>query len=159
MKYWALLVLLFAVPAKAGVEELYGTWGGVWSPTFKFTGDHVQYGSPPYPTAHVGFDFHSFTNDFGNLTVEGALSGNVTALSLSGTTVNVTVFYPGEGNPMGYGDIVGTRSGDTITGTFIERSPATAGFIHWEGPVTITKVPEPSALVWLAGILLVRRRR
>jgi len=159
MKYWALLVLLFAVPARAGVEELYGTWGGVWSPTLKFTGAHVQYGSPPYPSAAVGFDFHSFTTNFGNITVQGALSGNVTALSLDGAAVNVTVFYPGEGNPTGYGDIVGTRNGNTITGTFIERSPAGAGFIHWEGPVTITKVPEPSALVWLAGILLVRRRR
>jgi hypothetical protein len=157
-------VLLGAANAKADTSDLYTTFNGVWSPTYEFTGNMVQYGSAPYAPAPVQFNLHAMDAthpDFGSLFVSGALSGRVVGLSETGSTVNMTVFYPDEGNPNGYGDFVGTKVGDTISGEFDERSPASPGYLHARGPMTITAVPEPSVigvLIVASGMIWGRRR-
>lgn len=140
-----LLVASGAWCARADTADLYGGWAGTWSPNFKFTGNRVPSGSPPYAPTAVQFFVHDLISDHGYVTVSGALGGDITAVSLDGTTVRMTVFYPGEGDPTGYGDLVGVRNGDTITGTFNERAPAGRGFEHWEGPITLTRLPVPPA--------------
>jgi hypothetical protein len=156
-------------PARAGVEQLYGTWRGVWSPTYKFTGNHVQFGQPPYAPAQIEFVLHAFTtaDDYGQFHIQSppgsyVYDGQVVGLNLTGDTVGLTVFYPNENSPNGYGDVVGTLSGSTFAGTFNERYPVAPGFIHWEGPFTVSAVPEPALVtalsLGLTGLVLRRRR-
>lgn len=165
--------LAFVTAARADIADLFGTWEGTATPTFRFTGNNVQFGSPPYTPYSLQLVIHSFdavNNDFGTQAAASGSSGgfrvggDIIALSEGSGSVNLTVFYAQGGDPNGYSDFVGTLSGNLLTGTFNDRSPAPPGVIKEDTNVSLSRVvPEPSSLLLLAtsicGLWLRRRRR
>jgi hypothetical protein len=155
-------LLVVASAAQADISALFGTWQGTATPSYKFTGNNVPYGSPPYSPYSVQLILHSYdlnNNKYGTQSAAGGLnpneyhlSGIVDSLTEDSGSVTMVTFYPQEGNPNGYSDFVALLSGNTLTGTLNDRSPAGPGFIHEQTTVSLTRVvPEPSS--WVVLIL------
>jgi hypothetical protein len=165
---WIGLVGIVASPVRADISDLFGTWQGNATPTLRFTGNNVPFGSPPYTPYPIQLVFHGYdpnNNNFGAGSAPGGsrVSGIINSLTENNGNVTMTMFFPQEGDPTGYSDFIGNWSGNSLTGTFTDRSPAGPGAIHEHTTVSLTRVaPEPSSLLLLVcglgGLWLCRRR-
>jgi hypothetical protein len=170
-----LLIGLFTLMLGAGPsygQSVYGTWRGTYTINGKFTGDNIPYESPPYDPIEIEIILHPYDASltrFGVINLPASTGeellygGDAVSLSQVGNAISVDFFYPVEGEPTGYGDLEAVLSGDALTGTLNDRSPAGLGWVHYRGTVDLIRVvPEPGAGLLLAigvGTLPLMRRR
>ncbi len=165
MVFAACMILFNPLCSAAVVSDLFGTWNGTWNVDEKFNG--LTPLSPPFAPATVQLNIGAFdpiAGNYGTVFVESALSGVISAISVTGNDVQLSIDYPAA-NFETSGTIIGILSGNNILGDF-DEVPA-ARWITWKGPIDITKtvVPIPgaawlfiSSLLGLVSVSKVRRR-
>lgn len=177
---WIPLTLICLLPAAAGAVSFSGsrsniTPGGapggrcgdglltiLFSPTsfeasgssnlgsFEYTASHCIAGFPPGPYTDGLFSW-----DFGDGTLEGQYSGQLTAGTAPGTfDVSESMVFTG-----GTGRFAGAQGAATATGTLsfgsYLGSPASFGQVDFAGELSIPAVPEPATwAMWTAAGLL-----
>lgn len=163
--------LAAAPPALAlQASDLFGVWQGNWFVDEFFDNAGAPLPVPADANAALEFRLRAFdtaTNDFGDIFIEGAISGKVTRIDVSGLSVSMEVTYPLMNVPEPKGFITSTFSEGWLRGDYDETAPMPPGWIGWRGPFELrlaSPVPEisPSAMLCAGALVVaaaVRRRR
>lgn len=145
-------------PAMAlGVADVYGIWQGTWFVDEWFDNTGAPLSLPPSPHAAIEFRLHAFdssASSYGDVFIEGAISGIVTKLDVTGNQIAMEITYPlmGIAEPRGF--LNGLHDGGWLRGSFDEQPPVPLGWVGWRGPFELrltSAVPELPQL-WLLSI-------
>jgi hypothetical protein len=172
------MVIPLAVAAACAVQpafaletsDLYGVWQGTWFVDEWFTSTGAPLPVPSDADAALEFRLHPFdasAGNYGDVFIEGAVSGKVTHIEVSGVNVTMEITYPLMGVPEPRGFISSSYSAGWLYGDYDEQPPLPPGWIGWRGPFELqltSPVPELPAVwtlgfgAWLIGLAARMRR-
>ena len=154
----------FTLPAHADpLDRVFGTWSGSWTTDARFDW-RGPVGAPPWDPEPLTLQFHDLGvggPGYGvlSLDVPGALVGQVTELSLVGTSLTGRILYPDEPGPNNYATLSAIFTPGSIMGRLDEAANPAPGHVHWRGTIVMVPSPGSCGLLGLGVFAAARRRR